>query len=135
MKTNARHKKSYGPFVGLGIGIAISAVTYVLFVLISSFTLGKIDNPLAGLGIASVVSFFPPALISGFIISKINGESGVIAAGVTSFIVALILFLCSATLTRGNVPISSILSYTAYVILAVTGGVLGRKRSGRRFRA
>ena len=135
MKKSARHKKSYGPFATLGIGILISAVIYVLFVLISSLILGGLDNPLGGLGIASLLSFFPPALISGFLISKLKGDGGVVAAGITSFIIALMLFLCSATVTQGSFPISSTLSYVAYVILAVMGGMLGRKSSRRRFKA
>lgn len=135
MKTNARHKKSQGPIASIGIGVLILITFYVLSVLISSAVLGGLDNPLGGVGVASIVSFFPPALISGFLISKIKGEGGVITAGASAFTVALMLFLCCAVMTHGNIPLTSTLSYVAYVILAVMGGILGRRRGGRKYRA
>ena len=135
MKTNSRRRKSHGPLASIGIGVIISIVLYLLFVLISSAVLGGLDNPLGGLGIASMMSFFPPAFISGFLISRIKGDGGVITAVTSAFLIALMMFLCSAVITQGNIPLSSTLSYIAYVILAVIGGMLGKKSSRRRFRA
>ena len=134
MKTGARHKKSQNPLASIGIGVLILVSFYALFVLISSAVLGGLDNPLGTLGIASIISFFPPAFISGFLISKMKGDGGIITAGASAFTVALLMFLCCAIMTDGNVPLTSTLSYFAYIILAIMGGILGKRRSGRKYR-
>ena len=134
MKTSVRHTKSRGPLGSIGIGLATSVALYLLFATIAAAVLGGLENPLGGLGVASMIAFFPPALISGFLISRLKGEGGVLIAGTSAFIFVLALFLCCAVITHGKIPFALVVSYIAYVILALMGGVFGKKHSRRRFK-
>ena len=135
MNINSRHKKSRGPAARIGIGVTVSLILYLILAVISAAVLSRINNPIGGVGIASMISFFPTALISGFIISRMKGEGGVLTAGASALIFVLMMLLCCAVLTRGKIPISTAISYTAYVILAIMGGAFGKKHAKRRFRA
>lgn len=135
MKTSLRHTKSPGALCSIGIGILISVALYLLFSAIMAAVIGTLENPLGSLGIASMLSFFPTAFISGFLISKLTGEGGTLIAVASSFIFILALFLCCTVLTHGKIPFTLVVSYIAYEILAFIGGILGKKRSKHRHRA
>ena len=135
MKTSLRHTKSRGPLGSIGLGLIISVMLYLLFSLTAAAVVGTLENPLGSLGAASMISFFPTAFISGFLISKLTGEGGALIAGASSFIFILALFLCCTVLTHGKIPFTLVISYIAYVVLALIGGIIAKKRSRRRFRA
>ena len=135
MKMFVRHKKAHGPLASLGLGLGVCICLYLLFSLIGAAVLGGIDNPLGGMGIASMLSFFPPAFFSGILISKFKGDGGVITAAVSALVFVLVLFLCCVVVTHAKIPFSSLISYIAYVVLTVIGGLLGKSRAKRRFRA
>ena len=129
MKAGYKHKKSRGPLAQIGIGTAISIILYLLFSLISAAVIGGLGDPLGAVGIASMISFFPPALISGFLISRLFGDGGTLTAGASAFIFVMLAFLCCVVLNHGKIPLTSIVSYIAYFILAVVGGALGKSRA------
>lgn len=130
MKRNKGHAKKGG--TTLGFAIITSILVYALSSLIAALILGATKNPLGGIGIASVASFFFAAFISGIIISKRKGEGGILLTSVASLFFVLVLFVCCAVITKGRIPISSAASYLAYVVISVLGGAVAKKCGGRR---
>lgn len=132
MKTSLKHTKERGPIGTIATGLIISTALYLVLAAVCAAVLGKLSNPLGGLGAASLISFFPTALISGFIISKLKGDGGVIIAGASAFIFVLLLFICCAVINHGKIPFTPIISYAAYVVLSIFGAAFGKRRSRRR---
>ena len=132
MKKTARRASGHSAARTLGFGVLANIILCLLFALIAAAVLEKIKDPLGGLGIASMLTFFPTAVISGFMIPKFKGDGGTFIAFSAALTFVLLLFICSAITTRGNIPISTILSYLAYVVLEVIGSMLGKRRTTHR---
>ena len=130
MKRNKGHAKKGG--TTFGFAIITSVLVYTLSSLIAALILGATKNPLGGIGIASMLSFFFAAFISGLIISKRKGDGGIFLTAVASLFFVLVLFVCCAVITKGRIPISSAVSYLAYVTISIFGGVVAKKSGGRR---
>ena len=112
-----------------GASLLISAVVTIII----SSIFYKLPDPTSKIHIASLLSMYISALISGFILSKINKQK-YLASG---FILGMILFLLNFILSlvfNKDLSVYSIVWKILIIVVCVLGSALGVKKERKSFR-
>ena len=121
-------KKELGLTALILIGMAVSIVTVfaVSFALavISSMT----NNPTALTGAFSLLALILAGLISGFFISRFNGNGGAIVGILSSVIAAAIMLSVGLVWKKGAISYGVLINMLAYVGVSVIASVLGKRK-------
>lgn len=121
-------KKELGLTALILIGMAVSIVTVfaVSFALavISSMT----NNPTALTGAFSLLALILAGLISGFFISRFNGNGGAIVGILSSVIAAAVMLSVGLVWKKGAISYGVLINMLAYVGVSVIASVLGKRK-------
>ncbi len=115
-----------GAAVGLG---AILLVTFIL-AFISSMT----KDPTSLTGGLSLAALIVSGAVSGFGISKANGEGGALVGILSSIITASVILVIGLIVSTGKLNLGVFLNLIAYMMTSTLASILGKKRLKRRKR-
>ena len=115
-----------GAAVGLG---AILLVTFIL-AFISSMT----KDPTSLTGGLSLTALIVSGAVSGFGISKANGEGGALVGILSSIITASVILVIGLIVSTGKLNLGVFLNLIAYMMTSTLASILGKKRLKRRKR-
>ena len=104
------------------ISFLLSLVTYAL------------NDPLGTIGIMSEAALIISAFISGFVISRLGKEGGMLTAFLSGLLFSLIMLLSGFIASGGKIPLSCLLSYAIYIAVTSLAALLARKKGHRRRR-
>ena len=112
----------------LGSGVLLLALT-MLCSLIAFYT----KNPTSLVGILSIAVMLATGAISGFCMSRLKGDGGVLISALCSLLFILILLMIGLIIGGGHISLGSIINYLCYLAVSVLFAFFGR-RKGRRHR-
>ncbi|MBQ7363437.1 MAG: TIGR04086 family membrane protein [Clostridia bacterium] len=131
-----RHSKRHeapGGVAFMLLGTLASALLTAVLTFIFSFISYSTKNPDSTVGIFSIIALILTAAVTGFTVSRLKGEGGVLIATLSSLLFTLILLLIGLIAGGGSLPLGCIINYLCFIAVSALAAVLGRRR-GRRVR-
>lgn len=116
--------------IGTAVGLGTIFATAFILALISSFTKDP-TSLTAGLSLATLLI---SGSISGFVISRANGEGGALVGISAAVIIVALLIIIGLVMSAGRLRLGVFINLIAYLSVAVFSSVLGKKRIKRRRR-
>jgi putative membrane protein (TIGR04086 family) len=116
--------------IGTAVGLGTIIATAFILALISSLT----KDPTSLTSWLSLASLLISGAVSGFIISRANGEGGALVGISASVISAALLIIIGLIMSAGRLRLGVFINVIAYLSVAVFGSILGKKRIKRRRR-
>ena len=129
-----RSFKNIGNGKALIFGVLFSTVTLFASLIILSFILSRLENPVALVGIASLVSLLVSAAISSFVTAKHKGEGGTLTVLLSSLIVSIIIFAVSLIHSGGKAELSVLMNSVCYVAVSLLFARIAGIKKKRRIR-
>ncbi len=114
----------------LGAVCSLALLAVVCF--IASLILIRTENSTAYIDISSLAALLVTAAISGFSISKIKGDGGVLIGILSSLLFVLVMLVIGLIAMGGSLPPRCPLNYLCYMGVASLFSLLGKKRVKRR---
>ena len=135
MKKYKKKELGLTALILLGTGFALTVIVLISFVLaiISSFT----KNPTALTGAFSLLTLILAGLTSGFVTSKVNGDSGVLIGSLSSAIATALILAVGLIWKGGALNPGVMLNVLSFFGVSVISAILGKKRiktAHRRYR-
>ena len=134
MKRNNGHAKTGGAGRTLIFGVLFNALLFLLLNFIVSLILGGLKNPTGNMGMASTLTLYLCALISGFSVAKFKGNGGALPSSMSSLIFLRLLMVAGLILTRGRLPSRVAINYAVYMIIATLGALFAARKTKRQRR-
>ena len=116
--------------IGTAVGLGTIIATAFILALISSLTKDP-TSLTAGLSLATLLI---SGAVSGFVISRANGEGGALVGISAAVISAALLIIIGLIMSAGRLKLGVFINVVAYLSVAVFGSILGKKRIKRRRR-
>ena len=111
----------------LGSGILLAIVSFILALICM-----RMENSSGAANIMPLVALLITGAVSGFVISKIKGEGGVLTGVLSSLFFVLTLLIAALIITGGNVSAKCPLNYICYMGIASLFAFFGKKKNKRR---
>ena len=116
-------------------GLCFSFFSFLALALVFSLLLSTLKNPLGFIGIFAVAALLISGAASGFFTAKFKGEGAFLPISISTLVFGAIMFVCGIIVTRGMVPLITVLNLLAYCALVFAFAALAmRKRRTRRRR-
>ncbi len=112
--------------------LLFSGGVLIVLSMLAAFILSSLKNPTANLKLFSLAVLLISAVISGYSISKHNGNALSSIAVSAAFVG--IMFIVSLIFAKGNVGGGVFMNYLCYMLVAAFFAFIGRKREKRRHR-
>lgn len=122
-----RHVGQDSVAVSFLICFAISALTIILFSVISALILYSLDDPTKNLGAFSLVTMMLSAATSGVISARIKGDGGFQFAILVALAVVLVMLLINVIICAGKVSGGAFMNYGCYLAVAALSAFVGKK--------
>ena len=131
----SRHKKrreAPGSITVMLLGVLASAILTALLSFIFSFIALSMANPDGAVGIFSIAALIITAAITGFTLSRVKGEGGVLLSTLSALLFTLILLLIGLIASGGALPLGCIINYVCFIAVSAISSLLGRRRGRTR---
>lgn len=132
---NKRRKKELGLSALLAIGASASALSVfaVAFALavISSLT----NDPTSLTGAFSLLALVIAGAVSGFLISRLNGDGGVLVSILSSVISTSVMILAGLIIKKGALPLGAVLNLLVFLAVSIVFSLLGKRRTKKHKRS
>ena len=116
--------------ISAAVGLGVIFATAFALALISSFT----KDPTALTAGLSLAALLIGGAISGFGISRANGEGGALVGVSASVLTSAVLVVIGLIMGAGRLKLTVFINLVAYLAVAVFCSILGKKRIKRRRR-
>ena len=118
--------------MGIGTLSSLGAVFVMAFILalISSMT----KDPTSLTGAFSLLALLLAGAVSGFVISRVNGEGGKLVGILSSVIATSVMMIVGLIWKGGLLPLGALLNLFAFLAVGVLASILGKKRARKRRR-
>ena len=126
------HKRKRTNASAIALGLCLSVLSFLLLSFALSFILAMFRDPLSLIGMFSVAALLLSGAISGFVTAKYKGEGAILPVSVSSLCFALALLGIGLILTRGILPIISLINLFAYLVLTVGFAFIAIRSKRRR---
>ena len=132
MKKHKRKELGLGALLGIGTLSSLGAVFVMAFILalISSMT----KDPTSLTGAFSLLALLLAGAVSGFVISRVNGEGGKLVGILSSVIATSVMMIVGLIWKGGLLPLGALLNLFAFLAVGVLASILGKKRARKRRR-
>ena len=132
MKKRKRKELGLGALLVIGTVASVGAVFVMAFILalISSMT----KDPTSLTGAFSLLALLLAGAVSGFIISRVNGEGGKLIGILSSVIATVVMMIVGLIRKGGFLPLGALLNLLAFLAVGVISSILGKKRARKRRR-
>ena len=114
--------------------LTISAAAIIIFSLIASLAVSVFDYTTKYIGLFSLVAMLLAASATGFLISRIFNDDGMLIPSLASLSVVLIMLLVNVILSAGKVSGGAFMNYGCYFGAYNLFAFLGKQRSMKRHR-
>ena len=133
MKKYKKKELGLGALLGIGSGASLICVFAVAFVLAAVSSLTK--DPTALTGAFTLLTLLIAGALSGFGISRLSGDGGVLVAILSSVVSTSVMILVGLILKKGALPLGAVLNLLAYLAVSVVFALLGKRRIKRHKRS
>lgn len=132
MKKHKRKELGLGALLVIGTVASVGAVFVMAFILalISSMT----KDPTSLTGAFSLLALLLAGAVSGFVISRVNGEGGKLIGILSSVIATVVMMIVGLIWNGGLLPLGALLNLFAFLAVGVLASILGKKRARKRRR-
>ena len=132
MKKHKRKELGLGALLAIGVTTSVGAVFVVAFILafISSLT----KDPTSLTGAFSLLALILAGAVSGFVISRVNGDGGALVGILSSVIATGVMIIAGLIWKSGFLPLGALLNLLAFLAVGILSSLLGKKRSRKRRR-
>ena len=132
MKKHKRKELGLGALLVIGAVASVGAVFVMAFILamISSMT----KDPTSLTGAFSLLALLLAGAVSGFVISRVNGEGGKLIGILSSVIATSVMMIVGLIWKGGLLPLGALLNLFAFLAVGVLASILGKKRARKRRR-
>ena len=132
MKKHKRKELGLGALLVIGTVASVGAVFVMAFILalISSMT----KDPTSLTGAFSLLALLLAGAVSGFVISRVNGEGGKLIGILSSVIATSVMMIVGLIWKGGLLPLGALLNLFAFLAVGVLASILGKKRARKRRR-
>ena len=132
MKKHKRKELGLGALLAIGAVASVGAVFVMAFILalISSMT----KDPTSLTGAFSLLALLLAGAVSGFVISRVNGEGGKLVGILSSVIATSVMMIVGLIWKGGLLPLGALLNLFAFLAVGVLASILGKKRARKRRR-
>lgn len=132
MKKHKRKEHGLGALLAIGVIASLGAVFIAAFILalISSMT----KDPTSLTGAFSLLALLLAGAVSGFVISRLNGEGGTLVGILSSAIATGVMMIVGLIWKGGLLPLGALLNLLAFLAVGVLSSILGKKRARKRRR-
>lgn len=133
---NSRHTAHRTSARALFFGITVSTAVFFVCAFLSAIILSRLENPTAKLGMVSLIAFLTGGAVCAFSTAKYKGEGGFAPAMLSSLFLTLVLLLAGLIMTRGSLPLITIINLLCYLGVSALAAIIAvRRPSGHRRRA
>lgn len=133
MKKYKKKELGLGALLGIGSGASLICVFAVAFVLAAVSSLTK--DPTALTGAFALLTLLIAGAVSGFGISRLGGDGGVLVAILSSVVSTSVMILVGLILKKGALPLGAVLNLLAFLAVSVVFALLGKRRIKRHKRS
>lgn len=133
MKKYKKKELGLGALLGIGSGSSLICVFAVAFVLAAVSSLTK--DPTALTGAFTLLTLLIAGAVSGFCISRLGGDGGVLVAILSSVVSTSAMILVGLILKKGALPLGAVLNLLAFLAVSVVFALLGKRRIKRHKRS
>lgn len=133
MKKYKKKELGLGALLGIGSGSSLICVFAVAFVLAAVSSLTK--DPTALTGAFTLLTLLIAGAVSGFCISRLGGDGGVLVAILSSVVSTSVMILVGLILKKGALPLGAVLNLFAFLAVSVVFALLGKRRIKRHKRS
>ena len=132
MKKHKRKELGLGALLVIGTVASVGAVFVMAFILalISSMT----KDPTSLTGAFSLLALLLAGAVSGFVISRVNGEGGKLIGILSSVIATVVMMIVGLIWKGGFLPLGALLNLLAFLAVCILSSLLGQKRPRKRRR-
>ena len=132
MKKHKRKELGLGALLVIGTVASVGAVFVMAFILalISSMT----KDPTSLTGAFSLLALLLAGAVSGFVISRVNGEGGKLVGILSSVIATVVMMIVGLIWKEGFLPLGALLNLLAFLAVCILSSLLGQKRPRKRRR-
>ena len=132
MKKHKRKELGLTALLLIGAAASVGAVFVVAFILafISSMT----KDPTSMTGAFSLLALLLAGAVSGFVISRVNGDGGALVGILSSVIATGVMIIAGLIWKSGFLPLGALLNLLAFLAVGILSSLLGKKRSRKRRR-
>ncbi len=132
MKKHKRKELGLTALLLIGAAASVGAVFVVAFILafISSMT----KDPTSMTGAFSLLALILAGAVSGFVISRANGDGGALVGILSSVIATGVMIIAGLIWKSGFLPLGALLNLLAFLAVGIFSSLLGKKRSRKRRR-
>ena len=132
MKKHKRKELGLTALLLIGAAASVGAVFVVAFILafISSLT----KDPTSLTGAFSLLALILAGAVSGFVISRVNGDGGALVGILSSVIATGVMIIAGLIWKSGFLPLGALLNLLAFLAVGILSSLLGKKRSRKRRR-
>jgi putative membrane protein (TIGR04086 family) len=130
-----KHKrKELGLTALLVIGAAASIGTVFVMAFILAFISSLTKDPTSLTGAFSLLALILAGAVSGFVISRANGDGGTLVGILSSVIATGIMIIVGLVWKCGFLPLGALLNLLAFLAVAILSSIIGKKRARKRRR-
>lgn len=130
-----KHKrKELGLTALLLIGAATSVVAVFVVAFILAFISSLTKDPTSMTGAFSLLALILAGAVSGFVISRANGDGGALVGILSSVIATGVMIIAGLIWKNGFLPLGALLNLLAFLAVAIISSILGKKRARKRRR-
>lgn len=133
MKKYKKKELGLGALLGIGSGASLICVFAVAFVLAAVSSLTK--DPTALTGAFTLLTLLIAGAVSGFGISRLGGDGGVLVAILSSVVSTSVMILVGLILKKGALPLGAVLNLLSFLAVSVVFALLGKRRIKRHKRS
>jgi len=132
MKKHKRKELGLTALLLIGAAASVGAVFVMAFILafISSMT----KDPTSMTGAFSLLALILAGAVSGFVISRVNGDGGALVGILSSVIATGVMIIAGLIWKSGFLPLGALLNLLAFLAVGILSSLLGKKRSRKRRR-
>ena len=134
MKTSSRRKASLSLPYSVFLSVLFSVFSFILCALIGSAVLMTTENPTGKIKIASLIIFLASGAISGFSVSALRKNGGILCAILSAGITSILIIGTGLIIGGGSTGGALFMNALCYMLVCAFFAFLGRKRPTKRRR-
>lgn len=117
------------------IGAGVMLIAFIVICAVASLIILSTDDPLAVIGIGSVIALLLSAVASGIIIAIRQREAAVLVSLLSSILFTMMLLIVGLAVSGGKIGGGIILNCFSYIALSLLSAFLASRKKDRHKRA
>ena len=115
----------------LAIGVGISAASFILLSVISSFIISATPQPLRFANIGAFAALLISGAVAGFITARLLPERKILYSLISALLFSLLMLAVGLIMARGGISGGVFLNYLSYILTSLLFAWLGSRERKR----